>query len=73
MSDTNLIQLNLLGESVPEDNVLMQTNSENKFLGSMLWKAFDFLSFGAFDKKPSDAPVPKKTIPEKIEEKKAPE
>lgn len=43
LSDTNL-----LGERVPADNVFLQTNAENKYLGSMLWNFFDKLTLGFF-------------------------
>lgn len=37
---------NLLGEPVLEDDQLLELNSENKFLGSMLWGFFNKMSFG---------------------------
>ena len=44
--DTSLLQIEPI-----EDNMLVQINSENKFIGSLLWKVADFLSFGIFEKK----------------------
>ena len=41
---------NLLGK-VPEDSMLLQTNSENKFLGTFMWKIFDAITFGKFEHK----------------------
>ena len=40
---------NLIGKDIPEDDTLLQTNSENKFLGTLIWKFIDFISLGAFE------------------------
>jgi hypothetical protein len=38
-----------LDKAPPEDNVFVQINEENKFLGDMLWKVFDFMTLGTFE------------------------
>jgi hypothetical protein len=45
---------NLIGNDIPEDNTLLQTNSENKFIGTLIWKFIDFISLGAFENHVSD-------------------
>ena len=40
---------NLLNKVVPDDNYFVQTNDESKFLGTLVWKVLDFLSFGQLE------------------------
>ena len=42
---------NLIGHSIPEDNYFIQTNEESKFLGTLIWKVLDFISFGQLESK----------------------
>jgi hypothetical protein len=50
---------NLLNKNVPEDDVFLQTNSENKFIGTLIWKFIDFISLGVFESKiPEDQKRP---------------
>ena len=39
---------------MPEDNIFVQTNQENQFLGTLIWKVLDFLSFGQLESKASE-------------------
>lgn len=42
---------NLLDNGIPEDNMFVQMNEDNKFLGTLMYKFFDFISFGALEKR----------------------
>jgi hypothetical protein len=42
-------KVNLLDKPPPEDNVFVQMNSENKFIGELMWKVFDFVTLGTFE------------------------
>jgi hypothetical protein len=48
--------------------MFVQINSENKFLGSLLWKIADFLTFGAFESKskPEEVKIEKKEDDDEI-------
>ena len=61
-NENNLVQLD---SSPPEENMFVQLNSENKFLGSLMWKIADFLTFGAFSTKPTQV-VEKKKMEKEI-------
>ena len=57
----------MLGQvTPPEENVFLQMNSENKFIGDLLWKVFDFVSLGVFESSPSDKD--KKKIEQKLKQ-----
>ena len=43
------MRTNLLDKSPPEDNVFIQMNEENKFLGGLLRNVFDFATLGIFE------------------------
>lgn len=49
-------------ESSPTDQVLLQEQGQQKFLGNLLWDAFNLVTFGAFEKKkakrPAETPPP---------------
>ena len=42
------------GGDMPLDQNFLQLKSKEKFLGSMLWDAFNLMTFGAFEKKPGN-------------------
>jgi len=48
--------------------MFVQINSENKFLGSLLWKIADFLTFGAFEtkSKPEEVKIEKKEAEKQV-------
>lgn len=53
------VHKNLINKDIPEDSMFLQTNTENKFLGTLLWKFFDFVSLGVFESKiPEDQKKP---------------
>ena len=37
--------------SSPTDQVLLQQQGQQQFLGNLLWDAFNLITFGAFEKK----------------------
>ena len=41
----------MIEDHKPEENMLVQINSENKFIGSLMWKVADFLTFGMLENK----------------------
>lgn len=43
------VKTNLLNQRVPEDNLFLQTNQENKFIGTLIWKFLDFISLGQLE------------------------
>ena len=62
----------MLDKAPPEDNVFVQMNEENKFLGDMLWKVFDFITLGTFENNmevPSEKPTNTKDITSEVPKK----
>jgi hypothetical protein len=50
----------------------VQLNEENKFLGEMLWKVFDFITLGTFENNmevPSEKPTNEKEIAPELPKK----
>lgn len=39
-----------MNNEVPEDDTFLQLNEQNKFIGTMMWKFLDFVSFGQLEK-----------------------
>ena len=59
-----------LDRSSPADQVLLQQQGQQKFIGNLLWDAFNLITFGAFERKPTSKKPPPEDAQKKQEEEK---
>lgn len=55
-------------EALPTDQVLLQEQGQQKFLGNLVWDAFNLITFGAFEKKKTKKPAENPQPPPKQDE-----